>query len=164
MSPERIGGLEEKAAVARHLVRMRITWIAFLATVPVAAVAGYWLPRLDPAAATPTSLTLVVLAASLWISFTAERDARNRLDRAKRAFAVHGELARLLRDHRLVFLMVLIRLEIIVGLGVVTAVWGTGPRIGLWFEILAGLLMVLAVPTEHKARMVIATAREFDDD
>jgi hypothetical protein len=162
MSRGRIGGLEETAAVARHLVRMRVTWAVFLATVPLAAVAGFSLPRLDPAAATPTSLTLVVLAAVLWISFTAERDARKRLERAKRAFAAHGELVRLLRDHWFVFVLVLIRLDVIVGLGVVTAVWGAGPRVGLWFEILAGLLMVLAVPTEHKARMVVATARDFD--
>jgi len=49
-----------------------------------------------------------VLAMSLWVAFTAERDARLRLDRAKRAFAVHGDASRLLRDHWVVLLVVLL--------------------------------------------------------
>jgi hypothetical protein len=143
---------------------MRTWWIAALVTVPTAVVAGFLLPRLDPAAATPLSVTLVVLAASLWISFTAERDARVRLDRARRGFVAHGEIELLLRDHLRVFLVVLLRLELIVVLGVVVAVWGLGPRVAVWFVLLAGMMMILAWPTEHKARLVIARARQARDE
>ena len=122
------------------------------------------IPTEGPAAATPASVTLVALAAGMWICFTAERDARQRLERAKRAFAVHGELDRLLRDHWLVLLVVLFRLELVVGFGVVVAVWGSGPRVAIWFPILAGLLMALAWPSEHKTRLMIARARELARD
>jgi hypothetical protein len=135
-----------------------------LATVPTAIVAGILLPRLDPAAATPLSVTLVVLAACLWISFTADRDARVRLDRARTGFVAHGDLELLLRDHLRVFLVVLLRLELIVVLGVVVAVWGLGPRVAIWFLLLAGMMMLLAWPTEHKARLVIARARQARDE
>ena len=80
----------ETLVVRRHLAHMRVSWVFFLITIPVAAVACYNLPRLDPAAATPTVVTLVGLGASLWVAFTAERDSRARLDRGKRAFAVDG--------------------------------------------------------------------------
>jgi hypothetical protein len=85
---------------------------------------------------------------SLWVAFTAERDARLRLERAKRAFAVHGEVSRLLRDHWIVLWVVLFRLEIVVLGGLVVAVWGVGPRIGLGFALAGALLMALAWPTE----------------
>jgi len=141
---------------------MRITWALFLATIPVAAVACYHLPRLDPAAATPTAVTLVGLAASLWISFTAERDSRVRLDRGKRGFAVDEDLGRLLRNHWVVLMTVMLRLEILVVMGIVTAVWGLGPRVAVWFVLLAGLMMLLAWPSEHKTRLLIYRARERD--
>jgi hypothetical protein len=152
---------QESSVLGRHLVRLRVSWAAFLVTVPAAGVAGFAVPRLEPAATTPTAVTLVALAASLWISFTAERDARLRLDRAKRAFAVHGELGRLLRDHWVVFLVVLVRLDVMVVAGLVTATWGSGPRVALWLELLAGIMMVLAWPSERKARLLIARAREL---
>jgi hypothetical protein len=152
----------ETLAVRRHLVRMRFTWAFFLATIPVAALACTNLPRLDPAAATPTAVTLVGLGASMWISFTAERDSRVRLDRGKRAFAVDGDLDRLLRNHWLVFMTVLFRLEILVVMGIVTAVWGLGPRVAVWFVLLAGLMMLLTWPSEHKTRLLIFRAKESD--
>lgn len=154
----------ETAAVRRQLVRMRVMWAAFLATVPLAIVAANRLPRLEPAAATPTAVTLVSLGAALWISFSAERDARHRLERAKRAFAVHADPDRLLRSHLFVFLMVMIRLEVIVMCGIVTAVWGSGPRVAIWFPLLAGLMMLLAWPTEHKVRLLLARGREVRDE
>jgi hypothetical protein len=150
----------ESEAVRHHLVRMRITWAAYLATIPIAAVACHGLPRLDPPAATPTAVTLVGLAASLWIAFTAERDSRVRLDSGKRAFAVDRNLDRLLRNHWLVFASVMLRLEIVVVMGLVTAVWGLGPRLAVWFVLLAGLMIVLAWPSEHKTRLLIFRAKE----
>ncbi len=106
----------------------------------------------------------MVLAAGMWISFTAERDARVRLDRARRAFVAHGELEMLLRDHLRVFQVVLLRLELIVILGLVVAVWGLGPKVAIWFLLLAGMMMLLAWPTEHKTRLVIARARQAREE
>ena len=154
----------ESAAVTRQLVRMRVVWAAFLATIPLVIVVGYRVPHLDPAAATPTAVTLVAAAAALWISFTAERDSRARLERARRAFAVHRDPDRLLRSHLWVFIVVLLRLELIAVFGLVTAVWGVGPKVAIWFALLAGLLMLLTWPSEHKVRLVIARARHAVDD
>jgi len=154
------GRWDESAAVARQLVRMRAVWLAFLVTVPLAIMIGYHAPRLEPAAATPTAVTLVTVAAAMWISFTAERDSRARLERAKRAFAVSQDPDRLLRSHLWVFIAVLFRLELIVAFGLVTAVWGVGPRVAMWFALLAGLLMLLAWPSEHKVRLLLGRARQ----
>ena len=41
----------------------------------------------------PGTLTLVAIAASLWIGFSANRDAAARRERSKRAGAVHGDEA-----------------------------------------------------------------------
>ncbi len=163
MTGPSIGGAEESAAVVRHLGRMRRTWACALVSIPVASVIGFVLPRLEAAAATPTSVTLVAMAGSLWITFTAERDARSRLERVRRAFAVHGDLDRLLHDHWLVLLAVLVRLELVVVFGLVVAVWGSGPHVGVWLVVLAGLMIVLAWPTERKARLLIARARQIAD-
>ena len=151
---------DESIAVARQLTRMRLVWVAFLMTVPLAVIAGYRAPRLEPAAATPAAVTLVTVAAGIWISFTAERDSRARLQRAKRAFAVHHDPDRLLRSHLWVFVAVLVRLELIVAFGLVTAVWGVGPGVAVWFALVAGLLMLLAWPSEHKVRLLLARARQ----
>jgi hypothetical protein len=95
------------------------------------------------------------------VAFTAERDSRRRLDRVKRAFAVHGDEAVLLRDHLLVLVVVMLRLETIVVAGLAVAVWGSGVRIALPMVLLAGLLMALAVPTERKADTLLRRAREL---
>lgn len=154
---------EERRLVRRHLLRCRLLWGAFFATVPAAAVLGFFVPRLEPGGATPTTLTLLAFAACLWIAFTAERDAAHRLDRVRRAFVVHSELPRLLRGHLLVILAVLVRLEVVVVLSVVVAVWGWGGRAALWIAILAGLMMVLAWPTARKVALVIHRARQQRD-
>jgi hypothetical protein len=155
---------DESAAVARQLTRMRTVWVAFLVRVPRARVVGYRVPHLEPAAATPKAVTLVAAAAAMWISFTAERDSRARLERARRAFAVHQDPDRLLRSHLWVFVSVLARLELIIVFGLVTAVWGVGPTVGTWFALLAGLLMLLTWPSEHKVRLVLARGRRVLDD
>ena len=152
---------DETVLLSRHLRRMRVTWAVFIVTVPLVAVGGFLMPHLTTDVGSPLIVTLLVLAMSLWVAFTAERDARLRLDRAKRAFAVHGDASRLLRDHWVVLLVVLLRLEIIVLGGLVVAVWGVGPRIGLCFALAGGLLLALAWPTERKARVLLQRAREL---
>jgi hypothetical protein len=104
-------------------------------------------------------VTLLVIAATLWVAFTAERDSRVRLARIRRAFAVHGDDSRLLRDHRRVLTVVLARLEIIVLGGVVVCLWGAGPRVGLWITLLGGLMMALAWPSVRKTQILLHRAR-----
>jgi hypothetical protein len=149
--------------VAQHLARMRRTWWLFLGTVPAAIGVAFVLPRLQSEAASPFTVTLLALVGTLWIALTAERDARARLDRAKRAFAAHGDTNRLLRDHWLVFLIVLVRLEIVVLCCVLISVWGVGRGVGVCFAVLGGLLMLLSRPTEAKARLLIERAEELRD-
>ena len=73
--------------------------------------------------------------------------------------AVHGDVTRLLRDHHWAYLAVLSRLLAVAGCGVIVAVWGAGPRLGLAFFILAGILMAMAWPTERKTQLLIRRAR-----
>ncbi len=152
---------DEAVLLARHLRRMRIGWSVFVLTAPVAAVAGFLAPHLTTEIGSPLVVTGLVLAMSLWVAVTAERDARLRLELVKRAFAVHAEVPRLLRDHWVVFLVVLLRLEIIVLGGLVVAVWGVGPWIGLWLTLAGALLMARAWPTENKSQVLIERAREL---
>ena len=147
--------------VVSHLWRMRLTWGLFLATVPIAMVAGVIVPRRVADAASPMTVTLLAVAGSLWVALTADRDARFRLDRAKRAFAVHGDVSRLLRDHWLVFLIVMSRLGIVVVCSVVVAVWGVGVATGIWIALLGGVMMALAWPSAHKTELLIERGREL---
>jgi len=152
---------DETVLLSRHLRRMRVTWAVFIVTVPLVAVGGFLMPHLTTDVGSPLIVTLLVLAMSLWVVATADREARLRLERVKRAFAVHGEVPRLLRDHWLVLLAVLIRLEIVVLGGLVVAVWGVGPWVGLWFDFAGALLMARAWPTENKSQILIERAREL---
>jgi len=152
---------DDSDLVPRHLRQMRITWGLFVATVPIAAAIGFIAPRLATGLGSPSTVTLIVVAASLWVGLTAERDSRARLDRIKRAFAVHGDVRRLLRDHLAVFVVVMLRLEIIVLGGVVLSMWGSGVRLGVWIVLLGGLMMALAWPTVRKTQILILRAREL---
>jgi hypothetical protein len=145
----------------RHLRRMRVTWAVLIVTAPLVATVGFRSPHLTTDVGSPLIVTLLVLAMSLWVAVTADREARLRLERVKRAFAVHAEVSRLLRDHWVVLLVVLLRLELIVLGGLVVAVWGVGPWIGLWFVLAGVLLMARAWPTESKAQALIQRAREL---
>ncbi|MCW8985997.1 MAG: hypothetical protein OQK55_11685, partial [Thermoanaerobaculales bacterium] len=119
-----------------HLVRMRITAVAALVVMVFVAIAAFVLPYRGSAVASPRTVTLVAMAASLWIGFSANRDATGRLEKIRRAFAVHGDEGRLLRDHWLVYVVVLVRLGMMVVGGLVVALWGSGPAIGIWLVIL----------------------------
>jgi hypothetical protein len=143
---------------------MRITAVAGLAVVVLVAIAAFVLPFRGSAVASPRTVSLVALAASLWIGFSANRDATVRLERIRRAFAVHGDEGRLLRDHWLVYMVVLIRLSMMVVAGLVVALWGSGPTFGIWLLILGGLMIVLTWPTTRKTQLLLGRARALRDD
>jgi len=153
--------VDETEIVRGHVRRMRMAWAVMLATVPVAAAVGLAVPHRATHLGSPSTVTLLALAVSLWVGFTAERDSRSRLDRIKRAFAVQGDLTRLLRDHLTVLVVVMLRREIIVLGGVVISIWGIGPRLGFWIVLLGGLMMGLAWPSIRKAQILILRAREL---
>jgi Na+/proline symporter len=145
--------------VERHLVRMRLTMALFLATVPAAIVLALVLPRRISAVASPLVVTVVAVVAILWVGFSANRDAAARLERIRRAFAVHGDEKRLLRDHWLVFSVVLFRLEVMIIGGLVVAVWGGGPALGVLLILLGGVMITLTWPTAPKTQLLLGRAR-----
>lgn len=142
-----------------HLLRMRLTAGLFLATVPAAVAVAFLAPYRGSSVAPPMTVTLVAAAACLWLGFSASRDAWGRLERVKRAFAVHGDERLLFRDHWLVYLVILIRLEMMVICGMVASLWGSGPRFGLWMMILAGVMIALSWPTARKSQLLLGRAR-----
>ena len=147
-----------------HLLRMRVTGVVALVAVAVAVVAAFVLPYRGSAVASPLTVTLVAAAAGLWIGFSANRDAAGRLKRIRRAFAVHGDEGRLLRDHWLVYGVVLIRLETMVAGGLVVALWGLGPRFGVSLVVLGGLMIALTWPTFRKTQLLLGRARALRED
>ena len=149
--------------ISRHLRRMRVTTGLFLATVPVAIAVAFLAPYRGSSVASPLTVTLTAAAASLWIGFAANRDAGNRLEKIRRAFAVHGDESRLLRDHWLVYLAVLVRLEMMVVCGLIVSLWGLGPGIGVWLLILGALMMGLTWPTARKTQLLLGRARASRD-
>ncbi len=156
--------MSSEANLQSHLLRMRVTAVVGVVVVIASVVAAFVLPYRGSAVASPRTVTLVALAASLWIGFSANRDAANRLEKIRRAFAVHGDERRLLRDHWLVYLVVLIRLEMMAAGGLVVALWGSGPKIGIWFLILGGLMIALTWPTARKTQLLLGRARALRDD
>ena len=142
----------------RHLLRMRLTAVAFLATLPAAVVVAFFLPRVTIPRLSPHIVTFICLGISLWVAFTADRAARHAMTRIHDAYSTHGERSRLLRDHYRVYLGVLLRLEIITLCGLATATAGTGPRTTLWFLVVVSILMALAWPTEGKTRLLLRRA------
>jgi hypothetical protein len=143
---------------------MRVTGVLALVVTVGAAALAFVLPYRGSMVASPAVVTLVAAAASLWIGFSANRDAAVRLTKIRRAFAVHGDEHRLLRDHWLVYVVVLIRLEVMAVGGLVVALWGAGPRIGLWLLVLCALMIVLTWPTTRKTQLLLGRARALRDD
>lgn len=144
--------------VQLQIRRMRIVASSVFVVLAVTAVIAFKMPRLHNDMLGPQGVTLVAAAAALWIGFTANRDARSRLERIKRAFAVHGEERRLLRDYLVVYLIVLLRLFAVAACGLAVATWGAGPGLGTAFIGLAAVLNLMAWPTVHKARLLIQRA------
>ena len=145
--------------VDRHLRFMRATTLTFLATVPVAVVAMLVLDKRQAIAA-PVAVTLVAAAAALWVGFTANRDAQGRIDRIKRRFAAKGDEGRLLRDHRMVNLAVLARLEVMVIAAVVAEVWGASSAAAWGVLALAAIMIGLSWPTAEKTHTLLERARD----
>jgi hypothetical protein len=151
----------DRRGLDRHLLRMRLTMGVFLATVPVAVIVAIFAEHRRSAIASPLTMTLVAVAASLWIGLSANRDARDRLERTKRAFAVHGDERKLLRDHWWVYVMVLLRLEVMVLCGVMIALRGLGPGTATWLLLVAAVMIALTWPTLHKTRLLLERARDL---
>ena len=147
-----------------HLKVMRRTIAAFGGVLLVMTISAFFLPRLGNDLVSPMGATLIGAAAALWIGFSANRDARVRMERVKRAYAVHGEIDRLLHDHHRAYLAVLIRLLAVAVCGVVVAVWGAGPGLGLAFFILAAILTAMSWPTERKTQLLIKRAQALRPD
>ena len=141
-----------------HLKAMRRTGLVLVGALIVLTITVFFLPRRANDLVGPVGATLIAAATALWIGFSANRDARSRMDRVKRAFAANGEIERLFRDHHRAYLAVLSRLLAVAGCGVVVAVWGAGPRLGLAFFILAAILMAMAWPTDHKTQLLVRRA------
>jgi hypothetical protein len=143
----------------RHLRLMRLTTTLFLAAIPVAVALVLLVDRRESLVA-PFAVSLVAAAAALWVGFTANRDAQARIDRIKRAFAVHGDATRLLRDHRLVNLVVLVRLAVMVVAAVVAGIWGSIGAVPWGLLALAAIMMALSWPTADKSHTLLLRARE----
>ena len=153
-----IDPLELRDLLRRHLRRMRLAAAVSLGTVAVAGVAVYALPRHPLGRISPLAVTAGTLAVSLWLAFTADSRSRKLLARIREAYEKHGDVTRLLGDHFRVYLAVLVRLEVILLAAVVTAVSGSGPTPALFQVIVTAVLMLLAWPTEHKARLLLRRA------
>ena len=160
MTEDHLGWVE----ISRHLRRMRVTTGLFLAAAPAAIAVAFLAPYRGSSVASPLTVTLTAAAASLWIGFAANRDAGNRLEKIRRAFAVHGDESRLLRDHWLVYLAVLVRLEMMAVCGLIVSLWGLGPGIGVWLLVLGALMMALTWPTARKTQLLLGRARALRDD
>jgi hypothetical protein len=143
---------------------MRVTAVVGMVVVILSVIAAFVLPFRGSAVASPRTVTLVALAASLWIGFSANRDAAGRLEKIRRSFSVHGDEGRLLRDHWLVYVVVLLRLGMMVVSGLVVALWGSGPTFGVWFLILGGVMIALTWPTTRKTQLLLGRARALRDD
>ncbi len=151
--------MSEKVRLEGHLRRMRITAVLALIMAGGAILAAFVLPYRGSAVASPLTVTLVAVAGALWVGFSANRDAANRMEKIRRAFAVHGDEDRLLFDHWLVYVVILVRLEIMVVGGLVVALWGLGPVFGVWVLVLGLLMIGLTWPTARKSRLLLGRAR-----
>ena len=147
-----------------HLRRMQVTAVVALVVTAAVAVAAFVLPYQGSWVASPLTVTLVAAAGSLWIGFSANRDAASRMEKIRRAFAVHGDEGRLLRDHWLVYIVILVRLEMMVLGGLVVALWGLGPVFGVLVVILGALMVALTWPTARKSQLLLGRARALRED
>lgn len=150
LSPERL---------LAHVRILRRLDLAAGCVVAFGAVAQFFLPRVASSLAGPTEITLLVAAAALWIGLSANRDARTRMERIRRAYTVHRDLENLLHDHLGSYLVVLLRVVLIAAAGAAVAVWGRGPGFGFLLFALSLMLIAMAWPTHHKLQLLIRRAR-----
>ena len=147
--------------VARHLMGLRALAAAFLLTVPAAVAAGRSLPRPPLAGRTAAVVTVAAFAVGLWLALGADRAAQRLLAGLKERYVAHPDPRRLLAGHRSVYLRVLLRVEGVVGCGLVVALAGTGAGAALWLHGIATVLFLPAWPTEHKTRLLLRRAEEL---
>ncbi len=141
-----------------HLVRMRCA-LGFALVVDLClGIASFILPTARPSAVEPIFISIFALLACLWLGGTAGRDAARRLDFVKRAFAATGNMKKLLKNHFLVYLVILARLLCIALAGMVSAGWGLGPRLSLPFFFLAAAMLLLTWPSSAKTHLLIDRA------
>jgi len=107
-----------------------------------------------------TGLFLATVPAAIAVAFLAPYRGSS----VASPLAVHGDESRLLRDHWLVYLAVLVRLEMMVVCGLIVSLWGMGPGIGIWLLILGALMMALTWPTARKTQLLLGRARALRDD
>jgi len=154
-------GAATNQLVNRHLVRMRTVAALFVGSQPAAAALTLALAQRRLAGLSPLSVTIAALVVGLVLTFTADRRSRRWLDRVKSSYAEHGDQARLLRHHLLVFVLVLARLELVTACGVAVAVWGAGASTALPFVLVVTALMALAWPTRRKTLLLLERARDL---
>ncbi|NOZ78237.1 MAG: hypothetical protein GXP48_03450 [Acidobacteria bacterium] len=142
-------------SVRRHLLRMRVVTAVFLVTIPVAGAGAFFLPRQRLDFVSPQAVLAITALIAAWYAFTINRFAAKRLHRIREAFDSHEDVERLLSGHFRVSVTVLVRLEVIVVCGLINAEAGAGPHTTVWYVIAAGLLMLLAWPTEHKTMLLL---------
>ncbi len=147
--------------VTRHLRALRAMAGAFLLTVPAAAVAGRELPHLPVEGWSAAAVTVAAFLVGLVTALAADRVAQRLLASIKEGYAAHGDVHRLLADHREVYLKVLLLVELVVACGLAVALAGAGPGPALWLHAVAGLLFVLAWPTERKTRLLLRRAEDL---
>ncbi len=156
--------MNAKVDLGAHLRRMRVTAVVALVVAAGVAVASFVLPYQGSWVASPLTVTLVAAAGSLWIGFSANRDAASRMERIRRAFTVHGDEGRLLREHWLVYMVILVRLEMMALGGLVVALWGLGPVYGVLLLILGALMVALTWPTARKSQLLLGRARALREE
>ena len=149
-------------SVRHHMRRMRLVTVLFLCTVPIAGAGAFFLPRRRLASVSPQAVLAITALIAAWYAFTINRFAAKRLYRVREAFDSHGDVERLLSGHFRVYLTVLIRLEVIILCGLINAEAGAGPHTTLWYVLAAGLLMLLAWPTEHKTMLLLRRVGAID--
>jgi hypothetical protein len=138
---------------------MRVAMGIALVGPALCLVASFALPRARSEILSPLGITLAAVAGALWIGFSANSDARRRLRQVKRGFAAHGELQRLLREYLVVYCLVLLRLQLMAGAGLVVARWGGGPWLSLWLHLAAVAMILLSWPTRRKIELLVARAK-----
>ena len=146
------------AEIDAHLRKMRVLWFLGELLALASALTCWLLPRLHPTVLGRGGFSLLVAAAGLWLGFSASRDARRRMERIRRAFAVHRDVGRLLRGHLVAYTWILLRMLFIAAGGQATAVWGAGPGFSLLLSSLAVILTLMTFPTEYKTRLLLKRA------
>lgn len=141
--------------IRRHLVRMRALCAAALVAPILAAGAGLVIPHRPSPVIPELVVTLLAIGAGLWFAVSAERDAARRLLMIRRGFVAHHDPKRLLREHLLVYLVVLVRLEAITACGLMISITGNGPMAALPVYFISVIQIVRSWPSAHKTRLLL---------